>query len=128
MQILWGFLSKMTQNGSKFQVSISALEVRDGGKGLPGNGLVGGKAVGFDVIYEVNLFIGRRQRCHNCLKYSGFRFSEMHLMGQEEAIEMIVQMIRSINKIEMQVVAVREQVHLVACCAELIHVSESFSR
>lgn len=124
----WSMLLAPTRTEVTLQVSISAYEVRDGGKGFPSDGLLGGKAVDFDVVNEINLFIGGRQSGFNSLKNSGFGFGEMHLMGQEEAVEMIVQMIGRIDKIEMQVVAIREQVHLMTCRAELVHKSKSFSR
>ena len=89
---------------------------------------MGGETVDFDVVDEDNLLVGWRQSGHDGPENSGLGLSKVHFVGQEETVEMIVQMVGRIDKIEMKVVAVRKQVYLVARGAEPVHESEAFCR
>ena len=79
-------------------------------------------SVGLDVVDEDDVFGPYSPLAGNCLmdgaEDSRIGFGHMHLLREEELIEMAVETICTIDEIEMQLISVGEQIDGVTVCAE----------
>ena len=107
-------LYRLLPDGSLWGVLPVFLQFVYAAEGGPEDGLLGSEAVDGDIIDEDDPAVGLADGFVHGAEDLRFRLGHVHLLREEEAVEMVFEAIGAVDEVEMEVIAVAEQIDLMS--------------